>query len=47
MSMQCKLCLKWYHYKEDLVVCNSCYQLFKRLEIYDIPNKYFGFGEEE
>ena len=47
MSVQCRLCRKWYHYREDQLVCRSCYRMFKRLEIYGITNEIFEFGEEE
>ncbi len=47
MSKQCKLCLKWYHYKADHDVCDPCYQKFKWMEIYGRPNKDFCWGEEE
>ncbi len=47
MSKQCKLCLKWFHYKEDHSVCEPCYQKFKWMEIYGRSNKDFCWGEEE
>jgi hypothetical protein len=46
-TVQCLICLGWYHYKEDHDICRSCYQMFKKMEIYDIPNKLIEFGEEE
>lgn len=45
-SKQCLLCQMWHHYQEDWPVCRSCYQKFKWLEIYDRPNKIFGWEEE-
>lgn len=47
VSQQCLLCGLYYHYERDKPVCKSCYHKFKLMEIYDIQNKLFEWGEEE
>ena len=47
VSQQCLLCGLYYHYAADKPVCKSCYQKFKWMEIYDLPNNLFEWGEEE